>query len=135
MTRNLLIASFIPSEQLDWLLARLKTHFDIDKEDTFIFSVEDEGSPQLMVTFKFTINIDEKFNLKKLYPTKIILIHKRGNAFYTINGMNKLIELENSDKVGNLDYKSYKIDWSKYQNKLLLYSNHKLNISTIKRVF
>ena len=135
MTRNLLIASFIPSEQLDWLLARLKTHFDIDKEDIFIFSVEDEGSPQLMVTFKFTINIDEKFNFKKLYPTKIILIHKRGNAFYTINGMNKLIELENSDKVGNLDYKSYKIDWSKYQNKLLLYSNHKLNISTIKRVF
>jgi len=135
MTRNLLIASFTSTDKLDILFGWLEKHFEITKEDVFVFELETESPDNLMVTFKFTINIDDKINFRKLYPLKVILIHKRGTAIYTINGLNKLIESKNSDKVGNLDYKSIKIDWSLYQNKLLLYSNNNLNIYPIKRVF
>jgi hypothetical protein len=54
-------------------------------------------------------------------PNSVILHRKhQTNTIYTINALNKLLELENSQ---------YDIDWKKYKNKLITTSkNNMLNI-------
>lgn len=133
MNRTLLLASFIFPERLDWFLEYLEDRFNIPKNRVFIFKNLDDES-KLMVTFKFTLKGGKKVNLKKLFPNAIP-IHKKGNAIYTINALNKLIEKESGLDIGNINYKAFKIDWDKYQNRLILTNKNGLNIFKIKRVF
>jgi hypothetical protein len=83
--------------------------------------------------FKFVIKDGKKIDFKNLFPNAI-LIHKKGNAIYTINALNKIIE-DTNDNIGNIDYKSHKIDWDTYQDKMLLTNNDGLIIYNIKRIF
>jgi len=86
------------------------------------------------MTFKLVIPEGKRMNLKDLFPSAIP-IHKKGNALYTINALNKLIDQTMGDSVGNTDYKSFKIDWDQYQNKIILINNKELGIFSIERVF
>jgi hypothetical protein len=45
----------------------------------------------LIITFRVDINNGEHLNIKTLFPNAI-LIHKNGNAIYTINALNKMID-------------------------------------------
>jgi hypothetical protein len=132
MNRTILIASFIFPERLDWFFQYLNDKFSIPKDKVFVYKNLDDES-KLIVTFRFVLQDNKRVNFKSLFPNSV-LIHKKGNALYTINALNKLIESQ-SDNIGNIDYKSHIIDWSEYQNKLLLTNKDKLNISTIKRIF
>lgn len=85
------------------------------------------------MTFRLTKE-DKPLNLKELFPSAI-LIHKKGNALYTINALNKLIEDQYPDSVGNTDNKNIKIDWEEYQDKLILVNNKELTFFNISRVF
>ncbi len=133
MTKNILLASFIFPERLDWFLGYLEDKFNIPKEKVFIFQNLDDES-KVIVTFKFVISTSKRVNFNSLFPNAI-LIHKKGNAIYTINALNKLIEEMSDASIGNIDYKSVKINWEDYQDKILLINNNKLNISNIKRIF
>lgn len=53
-----------------------------------------------------------------VHPTTI---HRKGRCFYTINALNKLIQMQND---GVLD-KQYVIDWQRYQNNILLLNRDK----------
>ena len=131
MSKKILLASFIEPNKLECFLRELKEGFGIPKENVFIY--EDEDDTRLITTFKFTIEPGNKINFNEVFPNAIS-IHKRGKAIYTINALNRLIETLHPEDIGNLDYKSVKIDWSDYQNKFLLYNNNELKISTIKRI-
>ena len=63
-----------------------------------------------------------------------IQIHKKSNSFYTINALNKLIQRDFNLVDGNIEYKSYSIDWDKYQDKLFLLKEGELLIQDIKKV-
>ena len=131
MDKIVLLASFIFRDRLDWFLTHLENKFNIPKKNVFIYEVE--GDDKLMVTFKFKLNNQEKFNFKKTLPnTK--LIHKKGNAIYSINALNKLIEINHPENIGNINYKSVQIDWTEYQGKLLLIRNNELSIVSISRI-
>jgi hypothetical protein len=133
MNKNILLASFISLEILGWFLQHLEDKFNIPKEKVFIFrNLDDEF--KVIVTFKFVIQTDNRVNFNSLFPNTI-LIHKKGNAIYTINALNKLIEEISDDTIGNIDYKTVKINWEDYQGKMLLINNNKLKISDIKRIF
>lgn len=133
MNKNILLASFIFPERLEWFLTYLEDKFNISRDKVFIFkNLEDES--KIIVTFKFVLPGDRRVNFKSLFPNAI-LIHKKGNAIYTINALNKLIEEITDSSVGNIDYKSIKINWDDYQDKILLINNNKLKISSIKRIF
>jgi hypothetical protein len=69
-----------------------------------------------------------------LFPSAVI-IHKKGNAIYTINALNKLIEQLYPESIGNIDNKTIKIDWNEYQNKMILLNGEELTIFNINRVF
>jgi len=133
MNKNILLASFIFPERLEWFLTYLEDKFGISRDNVFIFENLDDES-KLIVTFKFVISTEKRVNFKTLFPNAI-LIHKKGTAIYTINALNKLIDEISDGSVGNIDYKSVKINWDDYQDKILLINDDNLKISSIKRIF
>jgi len=133
MDKSILLASFIFPERLDWFVSYLNTKFNIPKDKVFCFkNLEDES--KLILTFKIKIFDGKKIDLKSLFPNAII-VHKKGLSFYTINALNKLIESKTDSSLGNIDYKSVQIDWSEYQNKMILIDNKNLVILPLERVF
>jgi hypothetical protein len=133
MNKNILLASFIFPERLEWFLGYLESKFSIPKDKVFIYKNLDDES-KLIATFKFVIKDNKKVDFKNLFPSAI-LIHKKGDAIYTINALNRMIEDMYSNAVGNIDYKSYEIDWTTFQNKMLLTNNNELIIYNIQRIF
>jgi len=133
MDKTILLASFIFPERLEWFLDYLENKFSIARDKVFVYKNLDDES-KLIVTLKFKLKEGNKVNFKALFPSAI-LIHKRGNAIYTINALNKLIESICEGDSGNIDHKSVKVDWHKYQNKLILSNNNKLAIFNINKVF
>jgi hypothetical protein len=133
MNKSILLACFIFPERLDWFLSYLETKFNVTKDKVYCYSnLKDES--KIILTFKLTLPEGKKIDLKNLFPNAVI-IHKKGTAFYTINALNKLIESKIGDSIGNIDYKSYQIDWSEYQDKMILIDNKELIVLDLKRVF
>ena len=133
MDKTLLLATFIFPERLDWFTGYLNTKFSIPKDRVFGYKNLDDES-KLIITFKITIPEGERLNLKELFPSAVI-IHKRGDALYTINALNLLIEKKLGDSIGNIDYKSYKVNWDEYQNQFIIIDSQELVFLNIKRVF
>lgn len=133
MNKTLLLATFIFPERLDWFFDYLESKFNIPKEKVFVFKNLDDES-KVIVTFKIILYDGKKINLKKHFPNAIP-IHKKGTAIYTINALNMLIEKENNLEAGNIDYKSFRIDWDEYQDRLILKNDGELTIYPIKRIF
>ena len=133
INKTILLATFIFPERLEWFLDYLDDKFEISRDNVFVFKNLDDES-KVMVTFKLVLIDGKRIDLKSAFPNAIP-IHKKGNAIYTINALNKLIERDNNLEVGNIEYKQYKIDWSNYQNKLILLNKNDLTIYNIKRIF
>lgn len=133
MSKTSLLASFIFPERVEWFLSYLEAKFSIGKEKVFCYKDNDDES-KLILTFKITVPDDKSLNFKDLFPSAVI-IHKKGNALYTINALNKLIEEKNEESMGNIEYKDIKIDWNEYQDKFILIKDKELKILNISRVF
>ena len=132
MNKNILLASFIFPERIDWFLDYLETKFSIPKEKIFVFENLDDTS-KVIVTFKFIVSETKRTNFKSLFPNAI-LIHKKGNCIYTINALNKLIEEISEADNGNIDHKSVRVNWEDHQDKIMLINDNQLKISNIKRI-
>ena len=133
MDKTILLASFIFPERLEWFLDYLENKFSITRDKVFVYKNLDDES-KLIVTFKFKLKDGKKINFKALFPSAI-LIHKKGNAIYTINALNKLIESTQTVNIGNIDYKTIIINWDEYQNMLILTNNDELAIFNIEKIF
>jgi len=133
MNKTILLAAFIFPERLDWFMNYLQTKFNISEDKIFCYKNLDDES-KLIITFKLTIQEDKPLNLKNLFPSAVT-IHKKGGALYTINALNKLIEEMYPESIGNINNKSVKIDWNKYQDKFILINGKELSILNISRVF
>jgi len=132
MHNTLILASFIFPERLDIYLDYLKKRFGIYKDSVMVFNNIDDPL-KIIVTFKVILKDDKRINFKKDLPTTI-RIHKRGNCLYTINALNKIIERDFDLSPGNVNYKSYTIDWDKYQNRMILIVGGQLKEYKIKRI-
>ena len=133
MEKPILLATFIFPERVEWFLDYLETKFKISKDKVFCYKNLDDES-KLIITFKLLIPNGKHLNLKDLFPSAIP-IHKKGDALYTINSLNKLIDQTNIKSNEYIDNKLIKIDWSQYQNKLILIKNNELIFLNIIRVF
>lgn len=132
--KNVLLGCFIYSHELIEFLKFLDSKFGIPKESVFVFDRKDDDFT-LFITFKFKLKKGKKVNFNKLFSKKTIPIHKKGTAFYTINALNRLIEQNSELDVGNIDYKSVEIDWSHYQDTLILNEEEDLVFYDIEKVF
>jgi hypothetical protein len=133
MDKTILLASFIFPERVEWFLEYLEAKFNITKNKVFCYKNLDDES-KVIITFKLIIPEGKRMNLKDLFPSAIP-IHKKGSALYTINALNKLIDQTMGTSAGNTDYKSFKINWDEYQNKIILINGKELGIFNIERVF
>lgn len=132
MNKTILLASFIFPERVDWFLSYLEAKFSITKDKVYCYkNLEDES--KLIMTFKLVVPEGKYLNLKDLFPNAVT-VHKKGTTFYTINALNKLID-KKMGGVGNIDYKSVKIDWEEYQNKIIMINGNDVGIFPIERVF
>ena len=101
-------------------------------EKIFHYNCDDEN--KTILTYRVYLKEHEKIDLKSFFPTTII-VHKKGECFYTINALNLLIESLSDIASGNINYKDYKIDWDNYQNKIILSNRGNLKIMGIQRDF
>ena len=132
-TKIITLASFVVEDKVEGFSDYIKKRFKIPKEKLFIYtSPQEEGKK--IITFRLFLRDGKKINTQSFFPTTIIT-HKKGECFYTINALNKLIEAELKGDVGNLNYKEHKIDWDSYQNKMLITKKNELTIIDIKRNF
>lgn len=129
-TKTLLIASFVPKINMPWFFKYVNEKFGIKNNDIFIYEIEDNEQDYLL-TFK--IKNSTKIDLKFHFNNATIVNIKNG-CIFSINGLNRLIESETNFEKGNLDYKSYKIDWKLYKDKLILSNKNKLLIKNIKKI-
>jgi len=131
--RHVLFASFMPSDRVEWFYGYMEGKHDIKQKHIFKYS-QIEDPDMFILTFRFSIHSNDNINFSEVFPNAL-LIHKKGDALYTINGLNKLIESENVDGIGNLNYSDVKIDWTKYQNRMILADGENLVINEIERIF
>ncbi len=128
--KTLLVASFVPKITLSWFFTYLEERFKIKKNDIFIYEIENNDLDYLL-TFK--IKDDKKVDLKFHFDNATIVNIKNG-CIFSINGLNKLIELEADCEQGNINYKNHKIDWESHRNTLILSNKNKLLIKGIKKI-
>ena len=120
----ILLATFTTHEYLENFLYKLYKQFGVKKKSVFLFETDNE---EIILTYRLFLNFDEKINIRKELP-KTVQIHKKGTTFFTINALNKLIETEYDLPKGNVNYSSYEIDWSKYENTMISLRNNNLEI-------
>ena len=85
---------------------------------------EAENANNLMCTY----NISVEENYSEIENTILLHRKKQTNTLYTINALNEVIRSKNN---GVLD-KKFNVDWSEFQNTLLLTNETGLNVVPTK---
>lgn len=130
--KSVLLGNFSEDIKVRKVLKSVEKNLDIPKCDVFIYCLN--RSSDYFITFKLDMEPDERVDFKRLVPNTIP-IHKKGEAYYTINAMNRLIETTNSVDPNIIDHQAFEIDWSEYQNQLILLENDELVFHDIVRIF
>ena len=81
----------------------------------------------------FKLNIDKRINLREYFDNATV-INVKGGCLFSINGLNKLIEQQSNCDRGNINHKSFNVDWYQYRNKLILSNRDGLSIKNIKKI-
>ena len=128
--KTILLATFSKPEFLDSVVEKLEDNHGISKDDVFFFETE---YGDMVLTYRLETELGQRVDIKKDLR-KTIQVHKKGKSFFTINALNKLIVRDNELEHGNVDYSQYKVDWSKYEDKLILLHKGELDIVSISRI-
>ena len=127
------LASFVLNDKVESFKKYLNKRFRTPDDKIFIYHSVDEPDKKI-ITFRVYLREGKKINTKSFFPTTII-VHKKGDCFYTINALNKLIESEVGGEVGNINYREHEIDWDTHQGKMLIVKDKELTIMNIERNF
>lgn len=119
-TETQLLCTFTSVDELDATIDIIKNSYVLVFNKLYLLeNIEDAN--QLVLTYNIT-----KTYSNVLPPASTISVHrkKQTNTIYTINAINKLIELKNN---GVLD-KSFRIDWDELKNSVLVTAYGKLKV-------
>lgn len=107
---NKLFCTFSTEENLEEVLSTVRTKYKIIYNKIFILYSKSQDE------YICTYNVDFG-NISNFLPNTILVHRKKeSNTLYTINSLNRLIESLNG---GVLDT-NYKVNWTDYQNCILL---------------
>ena len=126
------LASFVYLDKVDSFKTYLGKRFKIKEDNIFQYTFNEEDKK--LLTFMVRLKQGERVDTRSFYPPTII-VHKKGECFYTINALNKLIESMTDTEMGNINHQDVKIDWDNYQNKMMIIKNDELKIFNINRDF
>jgi len=130
--KSITLASFVYLDKVQSFINYLEKRFKIKKDNIFQYSYSEENKK--IITYRISLKEGKKIDLSSIYPPTII-VHKKGECFYTINALNKLIDSLNGVEQGNFNYIEYKINWDNYQNKIIIIKNDELKIIDIEKDF
>lgn len=116
--KTVMLATFTNDSIIDTVLYTIFGNYILDKNTIFIFSDADDTNNKIL-TYNISTEDPSYNNVKDLKRTIRINRKKESNTLYTINAVNRIIELEGGEK--NRDRL---IDWSKYRNMILLYDEN-----------
>ena len=131
-TKIITLASFVYVDKVDTFKKYLQKRFKMEEENIFQYSYFEDDKK--IITYRVSLVDNTKIDMSSIYPPTII-VHKKGECFYTINALNKLIETLNNLENGNINYLEYKINWDDYQNKIIIIKNDELKIIDINKDF
>ena len=128
--RGFLLASFLNTESEDEVTAEVEFIVNnIDLTNSFIFLLQNTDDPsKKILTYNAITEKGKSFN-PRLYTMRIHR-KKQTNTLYTINALNKAIAAQHDGKTG----KDLKLDWSQYENCLLLTTGKNLEAHPIEVV-
>ena len=132
MSKTIIVASFVQVDKKEEFFAALFSKTGLSKEKVFAYKDLDDENRHIL-TFKLEVNDGERINVPYIVPNSTI-VHKKGNAYYTINALNRLIDLECNIDKGNLSYETYNVDWSRYQGYLIITNKDVLQFIKIERI-
>lgn len=114
-----LLCTFTTVDLLDKTIDAVTDSYELIFNKIYLLENTDDAN-QLVLTY----NVNKSFEPFAPPPASTISVHrkKQTNTIYTINAINKLIEMKNG---GKLD-KSFRIDWSELQNTVLVTAYGKL---------
>lgn len=131
--KSSLVGTFIEKDQYKKFTNKLNDNFGVTTKSIFVHEIEEENG-SYFITYKISLDYDQRKlfreNVKNTFP-----IHKKSTCYFTINGLNKLIEDTHELKSGNIKHKEYKIDWGQYEGKLIMSKEKQTYIVTLDRVF
>lgn len=126
------LASFVYLDKIESFKTYLEKRFKLKDNNIFQYTFNEKDKK--ILTFIVRLKQGERVDTRSFYPPTII-VHKKGECFYTINALNKLIESISEGDVGNLNYHGVKINWEEHQNKMMIIKNEELKILNINRDF
>ena len=122
--RTQLLCTFTRQSRLNETIDIIISCNEILYDKIYIFQNQDDLT-QLICTY----NIELVDNYEENIENTISLHRKKqSNTLYTINALNEVIRSKNN---GVLD-KRFNVDWTEYQNTLLLTNEHGLNVVPTK---
>ena len=116
--KNILLATFMPKSKIESFLQFLKNNFNVEKDKVYIYKINNNKFEYMIV---YNLKKDTKINFNHYFENATPVNLKCG-CIFSINALNKLIEINSGLEKGNVDYSKYKIEWRKYHNKLLMLS-------------
>ena len=122
---SILIGTFVKKYKILGFLEFLKNKLSLNLDRVFVYVIED-NKDEYLVTFRST---RENKSYYRIYDSTIM--HVKNGCIFSINALNALIDQE---KENDQDNKEYQLDWNKYHNKLLVFTNDELQIKDIEKV-
>tara|TARA_A100000164_G_C21372693_1_gene524870 strand:+ start:121 stop:537 length:417 start_codon:yes stop_codon:yes gene_type:complete len=118
--RTQLLCTFTAEDRLKFVVDLIIASHDVLFDKIYVFTNQKDSS-QLICTYNIPNNQD---NFIEGMDTIALHRKKQSNTLYTINALNEVIRKKNN---GVLD-KKFPIEWSEFQNSLLLVNDKGLNI-------
>ena len=118
-----LLCTFCTIDTFDDTISIIKLASAIVFNKIYVF--ENVEEPQSLIC---TYNVEKTEDFHQNIKTMAIHRKKETNTLYTINALNEAIRKDNN---GELD-KTFSLEWSQYQNSLLLTNDQGLNVVKTK---
>lgn len=122
--KQVLIGTFVKKNRILTFLEFLSGKFKLKTENVFVYEISDNDA-EYIVTFRAT---NKEYYLKNIKHSTVL--HVKNGSLFSINALNKLIEIESGKSIG-IDYT---VDWSKYNNKLIILTNGELAVKDLFRI-
>jgi hypothetical protein len=128
-----LVGTFVDINYYKKLSKILENNFNVPTKNIFVHTIKEEEE-RYFITYKISLDYEERKSFRKRVKNTFP-IHKKSTCYFTINGLNKLIENIYQLESGNINHKEYKINWKEYEGKLIMSKEKQVYIITLDRVF
>ena len=126
--RGVLLASFMRTDSDEQVQEEVEFIVNnIEITNKMIFLLENKNEPEKkIITYNAIVEPGKPFN-PRLFTMRMHR-KKQTNTLYTINALNKAVALQHDGQTG----KHLKLDWSEYENSVLLTTGDQLTVHSVE---